>query len=47
MLASWPGALVVVSHDGRFLDKMALTHRIAWTSDGWAAGDVLKNVVDK
>jgi ATPase subunit of ABC transporter with duplicated ATPase domains len=47
MLRSWPGALVVVSHDGRFLDKMALTHRIDWTLDGWAASDGGQIVVDK
>jgi ATPase subunit of ABC transporter with duplicated ATPase domains len=37
MLASWPGALVVVSHDGRFLEKLALTHRLDWTAGGWMA----------
>jgi ATPase subunit of ABC transporter with duplicated ATPase domains len=37
MLASWPGALVVVSHDGRFLEKLALTHRLEWTPDRWLA----------
>ena len=40
MLGSWPGALVIVSHDGRFLEKLALTHRLAWTADGWAAREV-------
>jgi ATPase subunit of ABC transporter with duplicated ATPase domains len=40
MLASWPGALVVVSHDGRFLDKLALTHRLDWTQDRWVANEV-------
>ena len=35
MLASWPGALAVVSHDERFLEKLGLTHRLEWTSDGW------------
>ena len=35
MLGSWPGALVVVSHDERFLDKLELTHRLTWTADGW------------
>jgi ATPase subunit of ABC transporter with duplicated ATPase domains len=35
MLQSWPGALVVVSHDERFLDTLRLTHRIDWTPDGW------------
>jgi ATPase subunit of ABC transporter with duplicated ATPase domains len=37
MLASWPGALVVVSHDGRFLEKLALTYRLDWTAGGWMA----------
>jgi ATPase subunit of ABC transporter with duplicated ATPase domains len=36
MLGSWPGALVVVSHDGRFLEKLALTHRLEWAAVGWA-----------
>jgi ATPase subunit of ABC transporter with duplicated ATPase domains len=40
MLASWPGALVVVSHDGRFLEKLALTHRLEWTPDRWQAREV-------
>jgi ATPase subunit of ABC transporter with duplicated ATPase domains len=39
MLASWPGALVVVSHDGRFLEKLALTYRLDWTAGGWMARD--------
>jgi ATPase subunit of ABC transporter with duplicated ATPase domains len=47
MLGSWPGALVVVSHDGRLLEKLALTHRLAWTAGGWIAGDAAENVVDK
>ncbi|MVW63290.1 ATP-binding cassette domain-containing protein [Massilia sp. NEAU-DD11] len=47
MLGSWPGALVVVSHDGRFLDTLALTHRLEWTAGGWIAGDAAENVVDK
>jgi ATPase subunit of ABC transporter with duplicated ATPase domains len=39
MLASWPGALVVVSHDARFLEKLALTHRLDWTPDRhWRPG---------
>jgi ATPase subunit of ABC transporter with duplicated ATPase domains len=37
MLASWPGALVVVSHDERFSEKAGLTHRLDWTRDGWMA----------
>ncbi len=35
MLASWAGALVVVSHDERFLDALGLTHRLDWTPDKW------------
>ncbi|HEX8788239.1 MAG TPA: ATP-binding cassette domain-containing protein, partial [Telluria sp.] len=35
MLASWPGALIVVSHDARFLDGLRLTHRLDWSQDGW------------
>ena len=40
MLGSWPGALVVVSHDGRFLEKLALTHRLEWTPGGWSVREV-------
>lgn len=40
MLGSWPGALVVVSHDGRFLEKLALTHRLDWTAGEWAVREV-------
>jgi ATPase subunit of ABC transporter with duplicated ATPase domains len=35
MLASWPGALVVVSHDERFLDGLDLTHRLDWHGERW------------
>jgi ATPase subunit of ABC transporter with duplicated ATPase domains len=35
MLASWPGALVVVSHDERFLEGVGLTHRLDWSPAGW------------
>ncbi|WP_296948332.1 ATP-binding cassette domain-containing protein [uncultured Massilia sp.] len=38
MLASWPGALAVVSHDERFLDGIGPTHRLDWDAAGWAAG---------
>jgi ATPase subunit of ABC transporter with duplicated ATPase domains len=38
MLASWQGALVVVSHDERFLDGLKLTHRLDWTTNGWVGG---------
>jgi ATPase subunit of ABC transporter with duplicated ATPase domains len=35
MLQSWPGALVVVSHDERFLESLALTHRLDWSHAEW------------
>jgi ATPase subunit of ABC transporter with duplicated ATPase domains len=35
MLQSWPGALVVVSHDERFLERLGLTHRLDWSPAGW------------
>jgi ATPase subunit of ABC transporter with duplicated ATPase domains len=35
MLASWLGALVVVSHDERFLEGLELTHRLDWSPNGW------------
>jgi ATPase subunit of ABC transporter with duplicated ATPase domains len=35
MLASWPGALVVVSHDERFLDQLGLAHRLDWSPAAW------------
>jgi ATPase subunit of ABC transporter with duplicated ATPase domains len=35
MLQSWPGALVVVSHDERFLDGLALNRRLDWSPAGW------------
>jgi ATPase subunit of ABC transporter with duplicated ATPase domains len=38
MLQSWPGALVVVSHDERFLDGLQATHALAWNADGWHVG---------
>ncbi|ALK98343.1 hypothetical protein AB595_07140 [Massilia sp. WF1] len=38
MLASWPGALIVVSHDERFLDGLKLTHRLDWGPAGWLPG---------
>lgn len=37
MLASWSGALVVVSHDERFLARLDLTHRLDWSMHGWMA----------
>ncbi|KGF81550.1 hypothetical protein IA69_11365 [Massilia sp. JS1662] len=40
MLGSWPGALIVVSHDGRFLEKLGLTHRLEWTAGEWQAREV-------
>ena len=35
LLASWPGALVVVSHDAHFLERLSLSHRIDWSPEGW------------
>ncbi|MFC5548224.1 ATP-binding cassette domain-containing protein [Massilia aerilata] len=37
MLQSWPGALLVVSHDERFLDRLGLTHRLDWRAGQWVA----------
>jgi ATPase subunit of ABC transporter with duplicated ATPase domains len=28
---------VVVSHDERFLESLALTHRLDWHAQGWIA----------
>jgi ATPase subunit of ABC transporter with duplicated ATPase domains len=35
MLGSWAGALVVVSHDNAFLQKLRLTQHINRDGDGW------------
>jgi ATPase subunit of ABC transporter with duplicated ATPase domains len=35
MLASWEGALVVVSHDERFLDALGLNQSLDWRQDRW------------
>lgn len=35
MLRSYPGCLVVVSHDEALLDALALTQRLAFSDDGW------------
>jgi ATPase subunit of ABC transporter with duplicated ATPase domains len=37
MLASWPGALVVVSHDERFLEGLGLSCRLDWSPAGWVS----------
>jgi ATPase subunit of ABC transporter with duplicated ATPase domains len=37
MLQSWPGALVVVSHDERFMAGLRLTHRLDRSADQWIA----------
>ncbi|HGM5490822.1 TPA: ABC-F family ATP-binding cassette domain-containing protein [Serratia fonticola] len=34
-LAEFPGAMLVVSHDEDFLQALRLTHRLAWTAQGW------------
>jgi ATPase subunit of ABC transporter with duplicated ATPase domains len=38
MLQSWPGALMVVSHDESFLESLGLTHRLDWGKTGWVDG---------
>ena len=35
LLCAYRGALVVVSHDEVFLEKLGLTHRLRATSEGW------------
>jgi len=40
MLQSWPGALVVVSHDAQFLERIGLTHSLDWSPAGWRAAEV-------
>ncbi|CAI1116380.1 Uncharacterized ABC transporter ATP-binding protein YheS [Serratia quinivorans] len=34
-LASFPGAMLVVSHDEAFLQALKLTHRLQWQQEGW------------
>lgn len=34
-LATFPGAMIVVSHDEDFLRGLRLTHSLAWQEDGW------------
>lgn len=34
-LSAYPGAILVVSHDQRFLDALRLTHRLAWHGGEW------------
>jgi ATPase subunit of ABC transporter with duplicated ATPase domains len=40
MLQSWPGALVVVSHDAQLLARIGLTHSLDWSPAGWRAAEV-------
>jgi ATPase subunit of ABC transporter with duplicated ATPase domains len=40
MLRSWPGALVAVSHDEHFLDRVGISHRLDWSPAGWMTGEV-------
>jgi ATPase subunit of ABC transporter with duplicated ATPase domains len=40
MLQSWPGALVVVSHDERFLEELEPSHRLDWSQAGWLRAEV-------
>ena len=37
MLRAYPAALLVVSHDEVFLDRLALDTRLQAGSDGWSA----------
>ena len=37
MLRAYPGALLVVSHDATFLDRLALDTRLQAGSGGWSA----------
>jgi ATPase subunit of ABC transporter with duplicated ATPase domains len=41
MLRSWTGALVVVSHDEMFLDRLQLTHRAKRAGGGWDVEETL------
>lgn len=34
-LATFPGALLVVSHDEAFLNGLNLTHEMVWHKEGW------------
>ncbi|EHK66973.1 ABC-F family ATP-binding cassette domain-containing protein [Achromobacter arsenitoxydans] len=34
-LREYPGAMVVVSHDGKFLEGISATHVLGWQLDGW------------
>ena len=34
-LASFPGAMLVVSHDETFLQGLKLTHCLEWCESGW------------
>jgi ATPase subunit of ABC transporter with duplicated ATPase domains len=34
-LSAYPGAILVVSHDQRFLDALRLTDRLAWHGGEW------------
>ena len=36
-LAGFAGALLVVSHDGHFLDGLNLTHELVWCGGEWQA----------
>lgn len=39
-LQAWPGAFVIVSHDGRLLDALALTHVLRRDGNGWTMDTV-------
>ena len=34
-LATFPGAMLVVSHDASFLQGLKLTHSLVWRQEGW------------
>lgn len=41
-LADYPGAMVVVSHDGRFLEGIGPTHQLFWQPQGWRLAEAPK-----
>lgn len=39
-LSTFPGAMLVVSHDEAFLQGLALTHALEWRENGWEFGAI-------
>lgn len=39
-LRAYPGAMAVVSHDGRFMAEIAPTHELIWRPAGWELSEV-------